>query len=150
MMNTQVNAAGIGKSAVIMGIDPGLASTGVGVIAPDGDGGWKIVFSAHSTSGPSTPMPDRLEIIHRLVSEAVEAHKPTVVALESIFFARNVKSAVLMAHGRGAAILAISLRGIPLVEYSPLEIKQSVIGKGRGSKEQVKQMVTVLLNLKDV
>lgn len=150
MNGAQADAAGLGKSAVIMGIDPGLASTGVGVIAPDGNGGWRCVFSAHSTSSASTPMPERLEVIHRLVSSAVEDHQPTVVALESIFFARNVKSAVLMAHGRGAAILAISLRGIPLMEYSPLEIKQSVIGKGRGSKDQVKQMVSVLLNLKDV
>lgn len=141
---------GTGKSIVVLGIDPGLASTGVGIIIPDGAGGWRRAFSAHVITRHTTPMPKRLEAIHRLVADAVEEYKPTVAVLESIFFARNVKSAVLMAHGRGAAILASSQRGIPIAEYSPLEIKQSVLGKGRGSKEQVKQMVSLLLNLKEV
>lgn len=140
---------GIAKNCPILGIDPGLASTGVGVIEADGDGGWRYRHSAHVLTSRHTSMPRRLEAIHRLVSEVIGDHQPSVAAVESVFFARNVKSAVLMAHGRGAAILAISLSGIPVVEYSPLEIKQSVIGKGRGSKEQVKQMVSILLNLAD-
>lgn len=140
---------GIAKNLPILGIDPGLASTGVGIIEPDGGGGWRYCHSDHVLTRRQSPMPRRLEAIHRLVSGVIEEYQPGVAAIESVFFARNVKSAVLMAHGRGAAILAISLSGIPVVEYSPLEIKQSVIGKGRGSKEQVKQMVSVLLGLSD-
>lgn len=132
---------------IILGIDPGLASTGVGVIEEQSAQSWKAIFHGATTTSAATPLPERLSVIHNLVESAIERHRPDVVAVESIFFARNVRSAVLMAHGRGAAILAASRRGIPVVEYSPLEIKQSVVGKGRAAKGQVAQMVMVLLHL---
>lgn len=93
------------------------------------------------------PMQDRLARIHGAVVKALEEFQPAAVAIEEVFFARNVRSAVLMAHGRGAAILAAARPGITLHEYSALEIKQSVVGKGRATKEQVQQMVTVILGL---
>ena len=129
-----------------MGIDPGLSSTGIGIIQ-EKEGAWKALFHGQAGSTPGRPLPARLQRIHDLVAEGIETYRPDVVAVESIFFARNVRSAVLMAHGRGAAVLAAARLGIEVVEYSPLEIKQSVVGKGRASKEQVCQMVTTLLGL---
>ncbi len=131
-----------------MGIDPGLASTGVGVIERVGSTDtMRLLASAHVTTHERQGMPERLAKIHDLVRETIERWRPGIVAIESVFFAKNVKSAVLMSHGRGAAILAAHMAGIELCEYSPLEIKQSVVGKGRASKDQVKKLVEILLKL---
>lgn len=135
---------------VIMGIDPGLASTGVGVIQGTAGGSWAARWSGHVKTPARSPMPERLERIHGLVMEAIGRFEPAVVAVESIFFAKNVRSAVLMAHGRGAALLAAAQGGALIREYSPLEIKQSVVGKGRAGKEQVQKMVGVLLGMEAV
>lgn len=134
---------------IIMGIDPGLASTGVGVIRATGAGEFEAVFSAHVTTSEKEAMPERLQKIFDLVRGTIDAHAPGAVSIESVFFAKNVRSAVLMSHGRGAAILAAAQSRVAVIEYSPLEIKQSVVGKGQASKEQVKQMVSVLLALKN-
>jgi len=133
----------------ILGIDPGLASTGVGIVERAGDG-WRVVEAHEVRTTPSMALPLRLRRIHDLVGEAIDEFRPTAVAVETIFFAENVKSAVLMAHGRGAALLAAARAGAPVFEYSPLEIKQSVVGKGRATKQQVMQMVKVLLGLSEV
>ncbi len=130
----------------ILGIDPGLASTGVGVIERRNDT-WRVVEAHEVRTSPGMAMPKRLKRIHDLVGETIREFRPGVVSVETIFFAENVKSAVLMAHGRGAAILAASDANLPVFEYSPLEIKQSVVGKGRASKDQVMQMVRMLLGL---
>ncbi len=130
-----------------MGVDPGLASTGVGVIEEYAPNKLRFVFSDHIRTSKSEAMPKRLDKIFNLVANTIERYQPGAVAVESIFFAKNVRSAVMMAHGRGAAILAASQSGAPLLEYSPLEIKQSVVGKGRASKDQVQTMVGILLSL---
>ena len=130
----------------ILGIDPGLASTGVGVIERHGEV-WRLVDSREVRTASSAALPGRLQQIHDLVAGEIAGFRPGAIAIESIFFAKNVRSAVLMAHGRGAAILAASMSKTPVFEYSPLEIKQSVLGHGRASKTQVMQMVKVLLGL---
>lgn len=130
----------------ILGIDPGLASTGFGVIA-EAAGSWRLVDSGEVRTASTAPLGRRLAAIHDLVAGAVREHRPDAVAVESLFFAKNVRSAVLMAHGRGAAVLAAAQAGAEVFEYSPLEIKQSVLGSGRATKEQVAQMVKVLLGL---
>ncbi|CAN5208846.1 hypothetical protein BH09SUM1_BH09SUM1_07790 [soil metagenome] len=151
MILTARGAAGIGKTElVIMGIDPGLASTGVGVIASGQNGEWKSLFSDHVITSTALTMPQRLERIHQLVQSSIAQYHPEAVSIESIFFAKNVRSAVMMAHGRGAAILAASQSGVYVQEYPPLEIKQSVVGKGRAGKEQVRKMIAVLLKLSDI
>ncbi|MBI1290598.1 crossover junction endodeoxyribonuclease RuvC [bacterium] len=132
---------------VILGVDPGLASTGVGVIQQVGQREWRALFHGHVTTGEATPLPARLDKIFRLVEDAVEEYRPSFLSIESIFFAVNVRSAVLMAHGRGVALLAAAQRGVEVHEYAPAEIKQSVVGRGRATKEQVGQMVTTLLKL---
>ncbi|MEO8377946.1 MAG: crossover junction endodeoxyribonuclease RuvC [Candidatus Sumerlaeota bacterium] len=133
---------------IIMGIDPGLASTGVGVIVQDERGEFRALFSAYVTTHERHSMPSRLQKIFDLVSKTIAEHKPVVISIESIFFAKNVRSSVLMAHGRGAAMLAASQSGVAMNEYTPLEIKKSVVGKGHASKDQVKHMVMTLLSLR--
>lgn len=132
----------------ILGIDPGLASTGAAVIeAGSASGPWRLVDAHEVRTGSKSPMPERLQEINALVREMIDRHGPDAMAVESLFFAKNVRSAVLMAHGRGAAILAAADCSVPVFEYSPLEIKQSVVGRGRATKEQVMQMVAVILKL---
>lgn len=130
----------------ILGIDPGLASTGVGVIERRGEV-WRLVDAREVRTASSAPLAGRLQKIHELVAGEIAEFRPEAIAIESLFFAKNVRSAVLMAHGRGVAILAAASSRIPVAEYSPLEIKQSVLGHGRASKAQVMQMVKVLLGL---
>lgn len=131
----------------ILGVDPGLASTGVGVIEQAPDGRWRCVECKDVKSSPSLPLAERLKRIHDLVHEMIERHRPEAIAVESLFFAKNVRSAVLMAHGRGAAILAAAQAGIALHEYAPAEIKQSVAGGGRAQKDQITRMVATLLGM---
>lgn len=133
---------------IILGIDPGLASTGVGVIEErDGDS-YRCINSAYVTTTNKSPLPQRLKKIHDLIEHTIGLYEPEVVAVESVFFAKNVRSAVMMAHGRGAALLAAARAGVEIREYSPLEIKQSVVGKGRATKTQVQQMISILLALR--
>lgn len=130
----------------ILGIDPGLASTGVGIIERHGET-WRLVAARDVRTTPSAPMPARLQRIYDLVEGSIREFAPDAVSIESVFTAKNIRTAILMAHGRGAAILAASNAKIPVFEYSPAEIKSSVAGKGRASKSQVMQMVKVLLAL---
>lgn len=132
----------------ILGVDPGLASTGVGVIEQTPAGEWRLVHSADVRTSESTALPQRLKRIHDLVQQTIRDHAPDEMAIESLFFAHNVRSAVLMAHGRGVAILAASEARLPITEYSPREIKQSVVGNGNADKDQVMHMVKTLLALK--
>ncbi|MDX1972552.1 MAG: crossover junction endodeoxyribonuclease RuvC [Candidatus Sumerlaeia bacterium] len=130
----------------ILGIDPGLGSTGVGVIRLQEDT-WQAAHTGVVTTHAAQPLPARLHQIYTLVSRTIENYQPDCIAVEGIFFAKNVKSAVQMAHGRGVALLAAAESGIPIHELSPLEIKQSVVGKGRAGKEQVARMIRLLLQL---
>ncbi len=136
------------ETKIIMGIDPGLASTGVGLISVKDGKELGFLHADSVVTSTSLPMPERLEKISSLIRSTIKKYQPMVVAVESIFFAKNVRSAVMMAHGRGAAILSVYHADVAVEEYSPLEIKQSVVGKGRASKDQVKQMVSILLDLK--
>ena len=131
----------------ILGVDPGLASTGVGVIEETADGRWRCLECKDVRSAPSLALAERLKRIHDLVRGMIDRHRPEAMAVESLFFAKNVRSAVLMAHGRGAAILAAAQAGIALHEYSPAEIKQSVAGGGRAQKDQIARMVVTLLGM---
>lgn len=130
----------------ILGIDPGLGSTGVGVIEQTASG-WRLLASGVVTSAATTPTPARLKKIYKMVQQMIREYTPHCIAVEGIFFAKNVRSAVQMAHGRGVALLAAAELDIPVHEISALEIKQSVVGKGRASKDQVAKMVILLLGL---
>jgi len=129
----------------IPAIDPGTQSTGYGAIASDGDRHHLIEYGA--VSSPRASFPERLLLIHAELVKVIDRCRPDRMAVESLFYAANVKSALTLGHVRGVALLAGVSRGLPIDEYSPLEVKQSVVGYGRAAKEQVQRMVMLLLGL---
>ncbi len=130
----------------ILGIDCGIERTGFGVIESDGRGHGMISAGAIRTS-PRDPLETRLLGIAKGLREVIQRHTPSAAAVEEVFYAKNVKTALKLSHARGVALLTIAEAGLPLGEYSPLEIKTSVVGYGRAEKHQVRMMVHSLLGL---
>jgi len=130
----------------IFGIDPGSERTGYGCI--DVQGSRHILIICGSISAPAgSTFPDKLNRIHADLSALLVRHRPDCVAVENIFYARNVRSALKLGHARGVALLAASEAGLPVAEYTPAEVKRAVVGFGRAEKHQVQQMVKLLLGL---
>ena len=130
----------------IFGIDPGSERTGYGCI--DTDGRRHRLLACGTISAPApTAFAARLHVIHSGLVALLAEHRPDCVAVENIFHARNVRSALRLGHARGVALLAASAAGVPIVEYTPAEIKRAVVGFGRAEKHQVGQMVKLLLGL---
>ncbi|WP_455198441.1 crossover junction endodeoxyribonuclease RuvC [Kaarinaea lacus] len=129
----------------ILGIDPGSRFTGFGVIESDGKNYQYITSGFIRVTGDTWA--DRLKVIFESVNELVETHQPHEMSVEKVFMHRNADSALKLGQARGAAICAVVTNDIPVHEYTPAEIKQSVVGKGNAAKEQVQHMVRVLLNL---
>lgn len=131
---------------IILGIDPGTEATGYGAIESDGDRhalhGYGVLRPA-----PSLSFPEKLHFIHTELLKVIADCRPDRMVVENLFYAANVKSALKLGHVRGIAILAGVSQGIPIDEYSPLEIKQAVVGYGRAGKGQVQRMVGLLLGL---
>ncbi len=132
----------------VLGIDCGTERTGYGVISSDGGEHRAIAFGVIRTS-PRDPLQTRLAHIARELRLLIETHRPEMAAVEEVFHAVNVKTAMKLAHVRGVALLAVAEAEIPLGEYSPLEIKASVVGYGRAEKHQVQLMVRSLLSLEE-
>ncbi len=132
----------------ILGLDPGLAVTGFGLVEIDQRGTRLLDAGTFSTS--TGRMAERLREIFRRTSELLERESPDEVALEEGFYGKNVKVALSLGQARGAILLACSLKNIPIFEYAPREVKQSVVGRGAASKEQVNYMVKALLNVKEL
>jgi crossover junction endodeoxyribonuclease RuvC len=132
----------------VLGIDCGCEKTGFGVVETDGRTHRFITAGVISTSS-KTPMAARLARIYEGLSEALRRYRPEAVAVEEVFHAANVKTALKLAQVRGIALLAAAQAGLPVGEYSPLEVKTSVVGYGRAEKHQVQSMVASLLGLKD-
>ena len=131
---------------IIFGIDPGSERTGYGCVRTDGSRHRIVACGAISASAVST-FPDKLLRIHCRLTELIADCHPDCVAIESLFHAVNVRSALKLGHARGVAMLAAVEAGVPVVEYTPAEIKRAVVGYGRAEKPQVQQMVKVLLGL---
>jgi crossover junction endodeoxyribonuclease RuvC len=131
---------------LILGVDPGSRVTGFGLVRADG-GRLRYVSSGCIRLDGGQPMPVRLRRIFEDMTAILDAHGPDEVAVEQVFMARSAGSALKLGQARGAAIVAASLRGIPVFEYSPTRIKQSVVGTGRAEKTQVQHMVRALLSL---
>ena len=131
---------------VILGIDPGVATVGFGVIT-DTSGAPKPIRYGVITTPAGMRLALRLEQIHNDVTELIAAFKPDAIAVEELFFNTNLKTAVSVAHGRAAVILAGEKRGIPMFEYTPLQVKKAVAGYGRATKKQVMDMVRRLLSM---
>jgi len=130
----------------IFGIDPGSDRTGYGCVESDGSRHRLVICGAIESPAP-TSFPDRLLSIHRRLAALIEECRPDCVAVETLFFAANVRSALKLGHARGVAVLAAVEAGVPVVEYTPAEIKRAVVGYGRAEKHQVQQMVKSLLGL---
>jgi crossover junction endodeoxyribonuclease RuvC len=129
----------------ILGIDPGSRFTGFGVIETDGNKSSYVTSGFIRVSGETWA--ERLGVIFEGVSELVQTHQPHEMSIEKVFMHRNADSALKLGQARGAAICAVTTHNVPVHEYTPAEIKQSVVGKGNAAKEQVQHMVRVLLNL---
>jgi crossover junction endodeoxyribonuclease RuvC len=130
----------------IFGVDPGSAHTGYGCI--DTSGGRHRVLASGALSPPAgSAFPEKLRAIHDGLAALLAEHRPETVAIEDLFYARNARSALKLGHVRGVAILAASEAGLPVVEYTPAEVKLAVVGYGRAEKQQVQQMVSLLLGL---
>lgn len=130
----------------ILGIDPGSRATGYGVIDCQGHTFTFVTCGVIRTS-EKKPFPERLEEIYEGIREVIAAYKPQLAGIEDIFTAINPRSALKLGHARGVLILATRQHGLPLEEYSPTVVKQAVAGYGQAPKEQVQQMVRVLLKL---
>lgn len=135
---------------IVLGIDPGTAITGYGVVARSGDGAVSLRECGVIRTEARAPLPERLRDIHEGVAELMVRHAPDVVAVEGVFFGKNVRTAVVLGHARGAILVAAALRDVEVVEYPPAEIKSAVVGTGRATKEQVGLMVQRLLKLREV
>jgi crossover junction endodeoxyribonuclease RuvC len=129
----------------ILGIDPGSRFTGFGVIDTDGKQAHYVTSGFVRVNGETWA--ERLKVIFESVTQLVRTHQPHEMSIERVFMHRNADSALKLGQARGAAICAVITHDIPVHEYSPAEIKQSVVGKGNAAKEQVQHMVRVLLNL---
>lgn len=133
-----------------LGIDPGTATVGYGLVRELPDGSLQAVDYGAITTAASLPMPERLRLIFEHVTELVHVHQPDRAAVEELFFARNVTTAITVAQGRGVILLALTLAGVPLLEYKPNNVKQSVSGYGGAPKTQMQEMVRMLLGLEAV
>ena len=134
---------------VILGIDPGYATVGYGVIEYNGKGFRTLDYGA-VTSPPDLPFPRRLEMIFEGITQLIEKFSPDAVSVEELFFNTNLKTGIAVAHARGVILLAVQKSGKPFFEYTPLQVKQSVVGYGRAEKMQVMLMTKSLLGLEKI
>jgi crossover junction endodeoxyribonuclease RuvC len=133
---------------IILGVDPGAAVTGYGVVARAGDGAASLLECGIVRTAPSDPLPVRLRRIYDGLGEVLLRHDVAAMAVEGVFYAKNARTTVILGHARGAVLLAAALRDLPVFEYSPAEIKNAVAGNGRATKEQIQFMVQRLLRLR--
>jgi crossover junction endodeoxyribonuclease RuvC len=133
----------------ILGIDPGSGATGYGIIESDGSKHASILFGAIATQARQ-PFHERLLKIHSELSNILLREKAEIMAIEEVFYATNVQSALRLGHARGIALLAAAQHGLSVFEYSPLEIKSAVVGYGRAEKTQIQTMVRLLLDLPEI
>jgi crossover junction endodeoxyribonuclease RuvC len=133
----------------VLGVDPGIAITGWGVVEGDGDNLALVACGAITTTA-GTPLPQRLRAIYEGITAVVSQLQPETSALEELFFSKNAKTALSVGHGRGVAMLALANAHLSIVEYKPLEVKQAVTGYGGADKVQIQQMVKLLLHLDDI
>ncbi|MER2142888.1 MAG: crossover junction endodeoxyribonuclease RuvC [Eubacteriales bacterium] len=134
---------------IILGIDPGLATLGYGVIEADNNKRRMIQFGTLTTPA-GQPMPQRLRAIFQGMNQLMDIYQPDDVAFEELFFSKNITTGMAVSAARGVALVAVVQRTDNLYEYTPMQIKQAVTGYGGADKHQVQQMVKMLLNMRDI
>jgi len=133
---------------IVLGIDPGTATTGYGVVEGERMSTPRLVECGVIRTRPRDPLPERLKEIYAGVLDLIERHRPDALAIEDVFYARNVRTTVVLGHARGVILLAASQSRLDIAEYPPAEIKKTVVGTGAATKEQVQFMVARLLRLR--
>jgi crossover junction endodeoxyribonuclease RuvC len=133
----------------VLGIDPGTAITGYGIVEGEGDSLTLVTYGAITTPA-NQPLPQRLQQIYRQLQALIAEWHPQSAAVEELFFSKNARTALVVGHARGVALLAITDAGLPIQEYKPAEVKQAVAGYGGAPKDQVQGMVQLLLGLEDI
>lgn len=135
---------------LVFGVDPGTATTGYGLVRELQDGTLQAVAHGVIETPSTLPMPQRLQRLYDEMTALLSNHQPDSGAVEKLFFQKNVKTAITVGQGRGVALLALAQAGVPIGEYTPLEIKQAVVGYGGADKRQIQEMVKMLLNLEHI
>jgi crossover junction endodeoxyribonuclease RuvC len=133
----------------VLGIDPGTAITGYGIVEGEGDSLTLVTYGAITTPA-NQPLPQRLQQIYRQLQALIAEWHPQSAAVEELFFSKNARTALVVGHARGVALLAITDADLPIQEYKPAEVKQAVAGYGGAPKDQVQGMVRLLLGLEDI
>ncbi|MGE5222136.1 MAG: crossover junction endodeoxyribonuclease RuvC [Omnitrophica WOR_2 bacterium] len=135
---------------LVIGIDPGTAITGYGLVQENEDGSLSVIDFGAILTPASLPMPERLLELYQRLREILLLHHPVSGAVEKLFFQRNVRTAISVGQARGVALLSLAEAGLPVAEYTPLEVKQAVAGYGCADKNQVQQMVRAILSLESI
>src|SRR5512142_1795428 len=133
-----------------LGIDPGIATTGYGLVRLLDDGGMQAVTFGVLVTPPDMPVPRRLVLLYGDLKDLLSSHHPDTCAVEKLFFQRNVSTAIAVGEARGVAMLALAAAGLDVAEYTPNEVKQAVAGYGSAQKRQVQEMVRTLLGLPEI
>lgn len=134
---------------IILGIDPGFAITGYGIIKYENNK-FKVIDYGAITTESDLKLSERLLILYNDLEQLIDKYNPDVVSIEELFFNKNIKTALNVGHGRGVVLLAAAKKNKPIFEYTPLQVKQSVVGYGRAQKPQIQQMVKMILNLEKI
>lgn len=133
----------------ILGIDPGSIITGYGIVE-NKNGKLLCLSSGRISTAPKASLQERMKVVFDSLCQIVIEHKPDAAAVEAVFFAKNVRSAILLGQARGVAVLCAGKADLPVFEYSPATVKQSIVGYGNATKQQVQLMVKRLLKMHDV
>lgn len=134
---------------IILGLDPGLAITGYGILIKE-KGQFLVVNYGVIETPVRLTFPQRLDLLHQELKQIIKKYRPDVIAVEELFFAKNVKTALVVGQARGVLVLTAIQSGADFYEYTPLQVKQALTGYGRADKNQIQQMVKIILNLKQL
>ncbi len=133
----------------VLGIDPGLAITGYAVVEERGSD-LQLIASGVVRTPANTPDPERLHMLHQELDTVLSEHQPEAAGVEELFFSRNIKTAMSVGQARGVILLTLARAGLPIAEYTPMQVKEAITGYGNADKRQVQEMVRMLLNLSEV
>ena len=130
-----------------LGIDPGTATMGWGMVEDDGSGGLQLVDYGAFTTPKELPLGQRLQMLYTGLSDLIARYRPDTAGVEELFFSKNVTTAIAVSHARGIVLLALANAGVPVEEYRPMAVKQAVTGYGHADKPQIQEMVRLQLGL---
>jgi crossover junction endodeoxyribonuclease RuvC len=137
-------------SKIILGIDPGIADTGFGLVEKGAGGKLSCLAYGSIKTLPSLSLPERLLILDKELSVIIKKYQPCLAAVEELFFNNNAKTAMIVGQARGVILLALKRAGLDILEFTPPQVKQAVSCSGRADKRQIQKMVVILLGLKEI